>query len=87
MMPKMQLMEGCGENVLGRQDSKSNKHLLHVHFLGKTLLEPHRVEELLLLVRESVVLVGRSALQEKFYVFNTNISDTKQATQVKPTLK
>ena len=82
-------MEGCGENVLGRQDSKSNKHLLHVHFLGKTLLEPHRVEELLLLVRESVVLVGRSALQEKFwfYVLNTNISDTKQATQVKPTLK
>ena len=64
-MPKMQLMEGCGENISCSkiEIKKENCHLLHIDFLGKALLKPHRVQELLLLVRESVVLVGRSALR------------------------
>ena len=56
-MPKMQLITGGDENV-----SSSTIHLLHVHFLGKAVLEPHGVQKLLLFVRESVILIGRSAL-------------------------
>ena len=42
------------ENVLGGKMADyatgETLHLLHVDFLGKALLEPHRVEKLLLLV-------------------------------------
>ena len=55
----MQLITGGDENV-----SSSTIHLLHVHFLGKAVLEPHGVQKLLLFVRESVILVGRSALEK-----------------------
>ena len=61
------------ENVLGGKMADyvtgETLHLFHVDFLGKALLEPHRVEKLLLLVRESVVLVRRSALHSEVWFY------------------